>query len=77
MDTPVDITGDGGSEGGCFGTGPGRLNYDQSSLDLNTGWMDYNMTYDMKVVIEKGTISGEVAFQLKIVSGDPPQPVIR
>ncbi|XP_041473066.1 uncharacterized protein LOC121422223 isoform X1 [Lytechinus variegatus] len=77
VDTPVEITSDGGLDGGCFGTGPGRLNHDQSILNLDTGLMNYNMTYDMTVVIEKGTVFGEVSFQLKIVSGNPPQPVIR
>ena len=57
-------------------TGPGRLDHSEGSLDINTAWMNTNMTYDFLVIVGKGSITGSITFQLKVVAGDPPQPVI-
>ncbi|XP_072168355.1 uncharacterized protein [Diadema setosum] len=76
-DTPVAIQyTEEPSDGGCFGTGPGRLDYDGGTLNLTTAWMNNNMTYSIQVVVSKGALSGQVEFELKVIDGDPPQPVI-
>ncbi|XP_038068153.1 uncharacterized protein LOC119737688 [Patiria miniata] len=64
---------DGVDKGGCFGTGSGLLDYEDDVLDLDTTNTLPNMTYEIMVVVTKGSRVGDAAVQFTVKPGNPPQ----
>ncbi|XP_035695689.1 uncharacterized protein LOC118429314 [Branchiostoma floridae] len=62
--------------GGCFGTGPGRLNVSAGVMTLNTFWFFANMTYVFRFRVTKGDRVGWFEQAVYISPGDPPELII-
>ncbi|XP_033100162.1 uncharacterized protein LOC117103671 [Anneissia japonica] len=69
-----------GDKGGCFGrlggtmipTPGGILNYTTGNITINTDTMYWNMEYELKLIVRKGSRRSEFTQTLYIVEGDPP-----
>ncbi|XP_038068022.1 uncharacterized protein LOC119737627 [Patiria miniata] len=64
------------NDGGCFGTGPGRLNSSLPTLSWNTSLMETGVRYELLVIIKKDIRSGNFSLILELKEGDPPQAAI-
>ncbi|XP_078692132.1 polycystin family receptor for egg jelly-like [Branchiostoma floridae x Branchiostoma belcheri] len=62
--------------GGCYGTGPGRLNVSAGVTTLNTFWFFANMTYVFRIRVTKGDRVGWFEQAVYISPGDPPELII-
>ncbi|XP_078610817.1 polycystin-1-like [Branchiostoma floridae x Branchiostoma japonicum] len=62
--------------GGCYGTGPGRLNISAGVMTLNTFWFFANMTYVFRFRVTKGDRVGWFEQAVYISPGDPPELII-
>ena len=63
--------------GGCYGNGPGLLDFTGYLLDLNSAYMHINETYDFRFFIRKGNRTAFYDSSVLIVAGDPPQMAVR
>lgn len=66
-------------KGGCFGTGPGKLDVPDTngSLSLNTNYSPLNAVMVIEVVINTGIKTAIAQHRLQISPGDPPAINIR
>lgn len=73
-------TGPAGAEfsdkGGCFGLGPGKIEFNKGIISFSTQWMKINETYDIMVIIQKDIRKVNVSISVKIVEGIPGTAVI-
>lgn len=67
----------GPGNGGCFGTGVGKLNSTNFKATLHTSRMTAGETYDVKLVVTKVDREAEAVQEITIVSGDPPLLTVR
>ena len=58
--------------GGCFGYGPGQLNFSSTSIMLNTTKMTANTTYIIRFVLKKDTRSVYTDQKVRVLPGNPP-----
>lgn len=63
--------------GGCYGNGPGLLDYSGYLLTLNSGYMNINETYNFRFFIRKGNRTAYYDSSVLVVGGDPPEMSIR
>ncbi|XP_028406520.1 polycystin-1-like isoform X2 [Dendronephthya gigantea] len=63
--------------GGCYGNGPGLLDFTGYLIKLNSVYMNINETYDFRFFIRKVNRTAYYDSSVLIVSGDPPQMAIR
>ena len=63
--------------GGCFDTGIGKLNSTSRKVTVNTGYMQVDNSYTIKLFISKSGRDGFYEQLLEVVTGDPPQMSIR
>lgn len=73
-------TGPAGAEfsdkGGCFGLGPGKIEFSKGIISFSTQWMQINETYDIMVIIQKDIRKVNVSISVNIVEGIPGSAVI-
>lgn len=73
-------TGPAGAEfsdkGGCFGLGPGKIEFSKGIISFSTQWMQINETYDIMVIIQKDIRKVNVSISVNIVEGIPGTAVI-
>jgi len=62
--------------GGCYGTGAGKIGSNESTLELNSGFLVENSSYLITVVVERGRRRANYTQEVVIVSGDPPEAMI-
>lgn len=63
--------------GGCYGYGPGLLNHTDYIMDLFSGYMLINETYNFRFFIRKAERTAYYDTSIQIVEGDPPEMAIR
>ena len=71
--TPSSVPGN----GGCFGTGVGKLSSSDIKVKLETKAMSVGESYDVKLILTKDDRESYFVQEIEIVSGDPPQITIR
>ena len=74
---PVVSPSSGPGEGGCFGTGVGKLSSSEVKVDLVTSAMIVGEIYDVKLIVKKDDREDNFLQEIEIVSGNPPQITIR
>ena len=74
---PVITASSGPGGGGCFGTGVGKLAFNLTVVTLETSLMTVDRSYDVKLVVTKDDRKDEFVQEIKIVSGNPPNVIIR
>ena len=74
---PVVTESSGPGNGGCFGTGIGRLDSSDITLTLETSKMTAGELYDVKLVVTKDDREADFTQEIEIVNGDPPEVTIR
>lgn len=74
---PIVTKSSGPGNGGCFGTGIGRLDTSEATLALETSKMTIGESYDVKLVVTKGNREADFIQEIEIVSGEPPEITIR
>ena len=74
---PVITASSGPGGGGCFGTGVGKLASNLTVVTLETSLMTVDRSYDVKLVVTKDDRKDEFVQEIKIVSGNPPNVIIR
>ena len=74
---PVITNSSGPGGGGCFGTGVGKLFSNLMVVTLETFQMTVDMSYDVKLVVTKDDREDDFVQEIKIVSGNPPNVIIR
>lgn len=62
--------------GGCYGTGAGKIGFNESLLHINSGFMVENSSYLITVVVESGRRRANYTQEVVIVPGDPPEVMI-
>lgn len=62
---------------GCFGGGPGRLNFSEGRLCFAGDNLETEKTYVFKVIGEKNSRTGEGEIEIAAKNGDPPKITIR
>ena len=68
------------SSGGCFGQGPGRLNFHSCQWDIDTNIfhpVGEDITFHLVVVVKKNGRRKDTFIDLEMVSGKPPMMTIR
>ena len=60
------------SLGGCFGYGPGQLNFSTPIIPLNTSYMRANTTYKIRFVMAKDNRTAFADQSVIVKPGDPP-----
>ena len=63
--------------GGCFGTGVGKLSSNGEIVKLDTSQMVVDEFYDVKLIVTKDDRTDDFVQEIKIVSGDPPEVTMR
>ena len=63
-------------QGGCYGTGAGKIGSNKSVLQINSGFMVENSSYLITVVVESGRRRANYTQEVVIVPGDPPEVMI-
>ena len=58
--------------GGCFGYGPGQLNFSLTKIELNTTQMTPNTTYEIRFVMAKEERTKFTDQLIRVLPGDPP-----
>ena len=58
--------------GGCFGYGPGQLNFSSPKIELNTTQMTANSTYVIRFVLVKDERAAFVDQRIRVLPGAPP-----
>lgn len=58
--------------GGCFGYGPGQLNFSLTKIELNTTQMTPNSTYVIRFVMVKEERANVADQLIRVLPGDPP-----
>ncbi len=60
--------------GGCFGEGPGRLNYSDTTtaINIDTGLMTENASYSLQLLVKKDFRRSVFNLFMEIIPGDPP-----
>lgn len=60
--------------GGCFGQGPGRLNFSESLLAINidTGLMRENASHILQLLVKKDVRRSVFNLYMDIIPGNPP-----
>lgn len=64
-------------QGGCFGNGPGLLNFIDYKMKLFSGYLLINETYNFRFFIRKAERSAFYDSSVQVVQGDPPEMAIR
>ena len=62
--------------GGCYGTGAGKIGSNDSTLEINSGFMVENTSYLITVVVERGRRRANYTQEVVIVPGDFPEAMI-
>ena len=62
--------------GGCYGTGAGKIGSNESTLEINSGFMVENSSYLITVVVDSGRRRANYTQEVVIVPGDPPEAMI-
>ncbi|GAB1597494.1 hypothetical protein Ahia01_000025900 [Argonauta hians] len=57
--------------GGCFGKGPGKIDFNSGNISFSTQWMKVNESYDFLVTAVKGERRANGTLRVKIVEGVP------
>ena len=65
--------------GGCFGLGPGRLNYSNTTwaINIDTGLMRENASYTLQLLVKKDSRRSLFTLFMKVIAGDPPTVALR
>lgn len=60
--------------GGCFGHGPGRLNYSESmwAINIDTGLMRESASYALQLLVKKDVRRSVFNLDMQIIPGNPP-----
>ena len=74
---PVITTSSGPGNGGCFGTGVGKLSSNKMVVKLDTSQMGVDQFYDVKLVVTKDDREDDFLQEIQIVSGNPPNVIIK
>ena len=74
---PVVTPSSGPGNGGCFGTGVGKLSSSDIKVNLETTVMSVGKSYDVKLILTKDDRENYFVQEIEIVIGDPPQITIR
>lgn len=71
---PVIQTSGAKGKGGCFDTGIGKLSSTDRVISINSGLMEVDTSYVVKLIVNKvGKPTANFEQQIDIVNGDPPQ----
>ena len=70
---PIVTPQSGPGDGGCFGTGVGRLDSNNITVLLDVSNMYTFWSYDVKLIVEKDERQASTIQELNIVSGNPPE----
>ena len=62
--------------GGCYGTGAGKIGSNESTLEINSGFMVENSSYLITVVVQRGRRRANYTQEVVIVPDDPPEAMI-
>ena len=74
---PVVTTSSGPGNGGCFGTGVGKLSSSDIVVTLDTSRMTVGELYDVKLIVTKDDRADEFIQEIEIVNGNPPEVTMR
>lgn len=74
---PVVTPQSGPGDGGCFGTGVGKLDSNNVTALLDGSYMNIHWLHDVKLIVEKDDRQASIVQELKIVSGNPPEVTIQ
>ena len=61
------------AKGGCFGNGPGPLNFTGGSIEMDSRWFSkVPQLYEIMVEVRKDTRKAKNSLLLDVVNGKPP-----
>lgn len=67
----------GPGDGGCFGTGVGKLGSNNVTVLLDVSYMNIWWMHDVKLIVEKDDRQASTVQEIEIVSGNPPEVTIQ